>query len=404
MQRITILLKPLTADTPSVSSNLVSFNGYLAYSDSIGGGVVNELNVKDFLESPDNEEITTSFYTFLQSNTVSSEFNAIFYNPRKLADTFNDFYIKIIGTGEVPDRQDIAFELSGSSAHTVTSVDFISDGIRSNRITQVLTFVNTGSSYYMPVHLDLNMGRVESDDFSKFHQDSFGDKQTKQDTLYKRFVTKQTVQLPNPANAPPIEYQGFNNPVAGRGNGTSGLTFFKFQSDKHIVIPTDTNNVIPIKIVFDQYLTASAQTVYMQILTATTAVFGVDFDLNNPSLPNQTYDSIPLSIGTSGVTTNIRIFNSFKNNISKNIVLGLSTVLVGTPRPGANPLQTTIQDVRTFTIINRQPTIPQEVFIETNEVVISTVAKNQKLLQGFVDFNFDDSESEFWRNNVTIVR
>lgn len=221
MERVSILLRPITAETPSVSSNLVSFNGYLAYSDSVGGGVVNELNVREFLDAPANENITTSFFNFLQSNTIPSEFNAIFYNAPKLAETFNDYYNKIIGTGEKPSRNDITAELTGSSAHTFSSVDFISDTTRSGRKTSILTFINSGSSYYLPVMINLKIGRVETDDFSKFHKDSFGDLQTTQDTLYKRFVTEQVIQLPNPANDSPVEYPGFLTEamVATQGRG-----------------------------------------------------------------------------------------------------------------------------------------------------------------------------------------
>lgn len=396
IQRTTILLRPITATTPTVESSLVSVNGYLAYSETVGGEVVNDLNVRDFLNNPSNETITTDFFNFLQTNSTTEEFKAIFYNAQKLANTFNDFYNKTIRTGQKPVRKDVTSELTGSTAHTFSSVDFITPTDRSLRKTSVLSFINTGHSYYLPVFIDIQFDRVETSDFDRFHQDTFGNKQVKKETTYNRFEKKETVFLLNPANTI-IEYQSF----VGPGVGKDGVTAFKFKFDKNIVKSSDVSGIIPINLLFQQPV-PSAQTIYVTIIaTATTAVFGTDFDLNNSSLPNKTYKKFQLNVGDTGLTTSMRIFDSFRSNPFFIVELGLSTAVVGEPKVGDSIM---VPDARRFDIINQQPQLQEEVFKDVNEVKIKRFTTKQKLLQSFVDENFDDSESEFWRNkNVKVI-
>lgn len=396
IQRTTILLRPITATTTIVESNLVSVNGYLAYSETVGGEVVNDLNVRDFLNNPSNEDIATDFFNFLQANSTTEEFKAIFYNAQKLANTFNGFYNKTIRTGLEPNRRDVSTQLTGSTAHTFSSVDFLTPTDRSERKTSVISFFNTGHSYYLPVFIDIQFDRVETSDFDRFHQDTFGSKQVKKETTYSRFEKKETVFLPNPANAI-IEYRSF----VGAGVGKDGSTAFKFKFDKNVVNSGNVSGIIPVELVFQQPV-PSAQTIYVTIITtATTATFGTDFDLNNPSLPNKAYKKFQLNVGDTSLTTSIRIFDSFRSNPSSRIELGLSTVVVGEPKVGDSIM---FPDARRFDVINQQPQLQEEVFRDVNEVKIRRFTAKQKLLQSFVDENFDDSESEFWRNkNVKVI-
>jgi hypothetical protein len=399
MNRIQILWKPLTATTVPVQSDLVSVGGYLVYSDTIGGGVVTDLNVREFLDSPNNIGLATSFFNFLNSNTVSEEFNAIFYNNQKLANTFNDFYNKTTLGGDKPNRKDVTSELSGSSAYTYSVSDFLSGGTRSKQKISVMTFINTGHSYYIPVEITLDTGRVEASDFSRFHKDSFGAKQAKQETLLKRYAQNTVVQLPNPANAPPSEYQSFQGPLVGR----DGVTAFKFKLDKYISESTVPAGQIKIDLIFQSPIPTTGQTIFILTDPTSTANFGTDFDMNDLVNPTKTYKKFYLNPGQTGLTTNIRIFDSFKKSLSKSIILTLSAFVQGdTNVHGSNVM---VADNRPFTVINKQPSLPEDRIIDVNEAIVRTSIKSQKLLQGFVDYNFDDSESEFWRNsNVVVIK
>lgn len=397
IQRVTILLKSTTAETVSVESDLVLTNGYLAYSETIGGNVVNDLNVKDFLDNPSNEEIATDFFNFLQTNTTTDEFRAIFYNSQKLSNTFNDFYNKTIRTGQKPSRKDVTPQLTGSTAHTFSSVDFVTPTERSKNNTSLISFINTGQSYYLPVFIDTQFDRVETSDLDRFHHDCLGDEQVTLETAYNRFIEKRTVLLPNPENLVK-EYQSFVGVSIGKGN----LTAFKFKFDKKVVGLNEIVGIIPVDIIF-QNPVPSAQTIYMLVSTsASTAVFGTDFDLNNPLIPSKTYKKFPLNAGDTGITTDIRVFDSFKSNPLAKITLFLSSVVLG-DTGGRGPDILIVPDMRRFEVINEQPLVQSEVMSDVNEVEISKVSQRQNLLQCFVDENFNDSESEFWRNrNVTI--
>jgi hypothetical protein len=397
IQRSVILLRPVTGETPVFESDLVSLNGYLVHSETIGGGLVNDLDVRDFLDNPDNEALATDFFNFLKNNTTTEEFKAIFYDSQKLANSLNDFYARTVNAGVRPSTKEISMQLTGSTAHTFSSVDFISDKSRSNRKTTVMSFINTGHSYYIPVFIDTQFDRVETSDFDKYHQDCFGDEQNITETLYKNFLKSETVLVSNPENEIE-EYKSFVGPTTGR----DGTVAFKFKANKHVVKTNEVAGQAPVSLVF-QSPVPSAQTIYMLVSTASTATFGIDFDLNNPSFPNKQYKKFDLKVGDTGLTTSVRIFDSFKLKAQSKITLFLSTAVVGEPRGGSVPV-IMIPDSRTFDIINVQPLLSKNVLKNLNEVEVKRAKRSQKLLQCFVDKDFNDNETEFWRNdNVKVV-
>lgn len=95
MEESNILLTSVTGTTETVESKLRNINGYLVYSSEIGGDVVTDSNVKAFLDDSANENLAVSFFEHLTVNTTSQEFEAVFYDNKKLATTFNDFYRQV---------------------------------------------------------------------------------------------------------------------------------------------------------------------------------------------------------------------------------------------------------------------------------------------------------------------
>lgn len=67
-------------------------NEYYSYKTQNGGQIVNENNVKNFLDKPENSQLAEDFVDYLQNNTNFIEFKEIFYNNKKLANTFNEYY------------------------------------------------------------------------------------------------------------------------------------------------------------------------------------------------------------------------------------------------------------------------------------------------------------------------
>lgn len=76
-----------TADINSEASiaqgeKLVLSNNYFSYKTSIGGEIVNDNNVRNFLDKSENENLAKNFVNFLQSNTNFTEFKEIFYDNK----------------------------------------------------------------------------------------------------------------------------------------------------------------------------------------------------------------------------------------------------------------------------------------------------------------------------------
>jgi len=69
---------------------LTLVNNYYVYSKNIGGNVVNNNNVRDFLDKSENSELAKLFVEYLHENTTTAEFREIFYDNKKLSSTFNE--------------------------------------------------------------------------------------------------------------------------------------------------------------------------------------------------------------------------------------------------------------------------------------------------------------------------
>lgn len=76
--------------------NVALNNEYYSYSTLVGNSVVNDLNIKSFLDRPENEKITIEFLSYLRGIYTLDEFRDIFYDNKKLADFFNQYYNKYI--------------------------------------------------------------------------------------------------------------------------------------------------------------------------------------------------------------------------------------------------------------------------------------------------------------------
>lgn len=101
MQSHKLLINQFFSKTgQTVASTLQFDNDYYAYDLQVnGGGVVNEFNVRAFLNDTRNENIINNFFGYLTANTTISEFREIYYSDNKLASVFNQFYNQTIVSG-----------------------------------------------------------------------------------------------------------------------------------------------------------------------------------------------------------------------------------------------------------------------------------------------------------------
>jgi hypothetical protein len=140
MKKYKIVLKPsdIVFGEPNTENNRLSnFNGYLIHTNnSIENGLVNEYNVRGYLDNPDNESVVTRFKQYLSANTDNElQFNEIYYKSEKVYPILNDFY-----------NEEIRFR---SEANNVLVQDAL-DG------TQVVTYRNNNFDFETNQRLDLD--------------------------------------------------------------------------------------------------------------------------------------------------------------------------------------------------------------------------------------------------------
>lgn len=175
MQKHKILINNsfLTGATSIIDSRLLFINGYQVNAQSIGGGVVNEANVRNFLGDSRNDFIINDFFSYLTANTNSVEFRTIFYSDKKLSDVFNEYYNTSILSGIQTTTAIINQSLSGTSQNNYHSNIFNWDGFspnvpmsgsvvsiinatRDSNVYSSLDSVSSENSYYISVFLPKN--------------------------------------------------------------------------------------------------------------------------------------------------------------------------------------------------------------------------------------------------------
>lgn len=164
-----------TAGTSSIgTSDITLNNGFWSYKTDIGGDLVNQFNVKTFLDNPQNEQIALNFLTFLQQNFTNAEIQELIDDNNKLAATLNDYYSRVVRNNETPTTDVANQELFFTSATTYTNNNFITSNIRSQeRLTELVGF-NTGDSYYISFKLVLSQNLLDNPSMQKYTKDTHG--------------------------------------------------------------------------------------------------------------------------------------------------------------------------------------------------------------------------------------
>jgi hypothetical protein len=136
------------ASSGGVDSNMgLSGEYYVNLPNEVGGGIVNEFNVRGYLGSPKNEQITSSFYNYLTGNTSFIEFKEIFYSDRKLSELFNDFYNTTVLSGTPSSLGYIENQLEGTSADTYSKNIHDWNGVASYKQMSGSTLEITGDTF-----------------------------------------------------------------------------------------------------------------------------------------------------------------------------------------------------------------------------------------------------------------
>lgn len=180
MQKFTILQNlRFSGATDSVNSGytltsgeqLTSSNNYLVYKDNSGGGVVNNNNVRDFLDKDENQDLAKLFVEYLEENTNFTEFKEIFYNNKKLADTFNEYYKnKFLSTENT--NNSISNSLKNTREIITQNTSFDNQTNRNkNKLKNLNQTSITGDSYFLNIQINKSIKTSPKGDYSEYFKD-----------------------------------------------------------------------------------------------------------------------------------------------------------------------------------------------------------------------------------------
>lgn len=404
------LIPEFTGQTVSnEQSELKLRSGYLVYTNTFGGNLVNEFTVRDFLDNSNNEQLAIDFFNYLQVNYSKSEFNELYYNNLKLSNVLNDYYDKTIRSNLPPTKVVANLQLTATTAVTYTNTNFINYNKRSDELITVVMGYNTGDSYYISVPISKTYSILDNQNYDKYRKDSLGDYISKDVSEQFRYVIRAGVMVNNNAF---VNRNFFSDYIPRTPLGLNQPQLkIQFKNDKFI-IPQDTQPpLIPIEIVFDKISEFDGQTFQLKIsdvhgdletgfdlsVASTTYIGLVDGQNNNLQSQN-----ILISSGQSAFTAYLSINYApiFQmTNLNIQLILLAGTNLDYDAHKSSQFYSVSSQE---FKIIQQQS---EEIGISTN-MSVDYVRKKTKinpkyLIQSFVDLNFNDSESQFWLNNPT---
>ncbi len=167
--------------------NLILDKDYYSYKSQVGGSIVNDLNVKEFLDKSENETIATSYIDHLNSKLTKEEFRDIFYDNKKLAEYFNEFY-KSYKNQEIEQSN---FRTANDELNDKLKNSFIGDrkAVQENpntnyylsdsnvnsqlRTTNVSNVSGYSENYYISIFVNKKNGILNNDDFSDYFKDTY---------------------------------------------------------------------------------------------------------------------------------------------------------------------------------------------------------------------------------------
>lgn len=179
MKNFEILLNnKYSATTQAFTTGLDLQNDYYVYVNKNGGGIVNQYNVRGYLNDQRNQQITNDFFTYLTGSASSDQALNILTADKKLSDTFNDYYQRvIISATQISSTAVIQQNLTGTTqifAHeyihpwsgyaqdnqlTGITKSIIGPGLKTNSGLYSQDFT-IDESYYIPVYLERGINQL----------------------------------------------------------------------------------------------------------------------------------------------------------------------------------------------------------------------------------------------------
>jgi hypothetical protein len=179
MLKYKIVIKPVNLSDATIVNNFSVIDGYLVYNNSrIEQGVlVDEFNVQQFLEDPNNSVVVEKFKKYLREYTNELEFNEIFYKPKKVAPILNDFYNEEIRFNSEANPVLITDALKDSEIvyYQNNNYDFLNNQRMSfenkSLLFESLSANTEYKDYYIDFKIDLNKSLIGNNDYSNYIKD-----------------------------------------------------------------------------------------------------------------------------------------------------------------------------------------------------------------------------------------
>ena len=176
MQKFELLLNTSFTGSPLTVSELELNDDYFVYTQSLGGGVTSEFNIRGYLNDSQNQIIIDGFVEYLNQNSSDIERKEIFYDDRKLSIIFNQFFQTTISNGTPSPTVFIDNQLVNTINIIVSDNNFnwdgnevvrpdgapasIIGGSRINSTRNTLYEFTSEDSYYLPIKIYKNYDKT----------------------------------------------------------------------------------------------------------------------------------------------------------------------------------------------------------------------------------------------------
>jgi hypothetical protein len=176
MQQFDIFLNPSFTASPITVSELELSDDYYVYTQSLGGGVTSEFNIRGYLNNSQNQIVIDNFIQYLNGNSNEAERKEIFYDDRKLSIVFNQFFQTTVAGGTPSPTVFIDDQLKNTINIIVSDNNFAWNGnefarpsgapasiggaSRINSTRDYLYEYTDENSYYLPIKLYKNYDKT----------------------------------------------------------------------------------------------------------------------------------------------------------------------------------------------------------------------------------------------------
>ena len=186
--------EPVLYDT---QQNINLNQEYFSYTPQVGVSLVNDLNVKAFLDKPENEKIALEFINYIKSLLTIEEFRDLFYDNKKLAEFFNDYYRKYINYSNQGQSTDIEntdinlidtknslFNADEKYLKTNSLTNYFTNRVLPNgnflpnnypnatRPSDFINFTGDSENYYLNITINKKSALLSFEDFSQYFKDT----------------------------------------------------------------------------------------------------------------------------------------------------------------------------------------------------------------------------------------